>query len=337
MDEYKKNICVYPFYHAEIDFNGEVYCCCPDYTNFYSFGNIFEQSFEEIWFGEKWSNFRYNLLNDNYCKCNLEMCNGLDDHQMQSKDIVIDAFEEKLFPMHITLSIDSICNVQCVMCRDWNYPLNAVERQRLEDKFEDLVYMMKDAEEVTLDGAGEVFASTFHKKLIREATSRYPQLKFDILTNGLRCNEQVIKEYGLEDRINSITISLHAGRKGTYSRIVRNSDWCTVIKNIEYVSKLKKAGKINEFSLTFVLSSLNFLDLPRFIKLANKYGAYPNIWPIRPYNDCECCREAEKYDITNENHPQHFLLSYVFEDPIIKENHLLVNSQLGLYSNKELE
>ncbi|MGN0015464.1 MAG: SPASM domain-containing protein, partial [Candidatus Gastranaerophilaceae bacterium] len=37
-------ICVYPFYHVEIDFNGDVYCCCPEFTNFYTLGNIFEQS-----------------------------------------------------------------------------------------------------------------------------------------------------------------------------------------------------------------------------------------------------------------------------------------------------
>ncbi len=81
-----EKICGYPFWHAEIDCDGNVSCCCPDYTDFYFFGNIFKQKFEDIWFGEKWQNFRKKVMNCDYEHCNLDMCMGLDDYQFKSKN-----------------------------------------------------------------------------------------------------------------------------------------------------------------------------------------------------------------------------------------------------------
>lgn len=52
--------------------NGNVICCCAtneanrrDFQNQHSFGNIFEQSFDEIWNGKKFKDFRKKLLKGN--------------------------------------------------------------------------------------------------------------------------------------------------------------------------------------------------------------------------------------------------------------------------------
>ena len=49
--------CKHPFHTIQIQNTGEVYCCCCYWTNFYSFGNIFEKSFDEIWNGDKAKEF----------------------------------------------------------------------------------------------------------------------------------------------------------------------------------------------------------------------------------------------------------------------------------------
>ncbi len=330
--KYMSKICTYPFYHAEINIDGNVSCCCPDFTDFYYLGNIYEQNFEEIWYGEKWKNFRENILAEKYDKCHTEICKGLDDEQFKSKEKMlkeyIECIDGGIFPQHITLSIDSICNVQCIMCRDWNLPLNTKEQERLKANFEKFLYMMKDAKRITLDGSGEVFASQYHKRLIKAAVARYPKLKFDIFTNGLMCNEKTLRDFCLTDRLNMVTVSLHAGCEKTYNRIVKGSNYEKVLKNIKYLSELKKEGKLKGFALTFVLSSLNFKDLPDFVKIAVENDAYPNIWPIRPYNNCRVCNSQNKYDITIREHPRFNELLEILENPILKEHHLLINKQI---------
>ena len=48
-----KEYCKHPFNSIQVQNTGEIYCCCCYWTDFYSFGNIFEQSFDEIWNGKR--------------------------------------------------------------------------------------------------------------------------------------------------------------------------------------------------------------------------------------------------------------------------------------------
>ena len=59
------NICKHPFNSIQIQNTGEIYCCCCYWTDFYSFGNIFEKSFDEIWNGERAQNFRRQFIEKN--------------------------------------------------------------------------------------------------------------------------------------------------------------------------------------------------------------------------------------------------------------------------------
>ena len=74
MNNTNKDICYMPFYMAEISENGNVYPCCPRFIDFYSFGNLFENNFQEIWFSEKANNFRNKILHNDYSLCNRNMC-----------------------------------------------------------------------------------------------------------------------------------------------------------------------------------------------------------------------------------------------------------------------
>jgi radical SAM protein with 4Fe4S-binding SPASM domain len=65
--------CKQPFEHLSIDWNGDVYPCCnPSGVRKYSLGNLLEQSFEEVWNGEKHSYSR------RFCKTGKAEDNGLE-------------------------------------------------------------------------------------------------------------------------------------------------------------------------------------------------------------------------------------------------------------------
>jgi len=58
----EENRCKWPWERVVIDSDGRVVPCCNDFKAAYSMGNVFHQSFEEIWFGRKYNRFRKNIL-----------------------------------------------------------------------------------------------------------------------------------------------------------------------------------------------------------------------------------------------------------------------------------
>lgn len=43
------NACKAPFFYIEVFSDGNVYNCCPNYIKFFSIGNFYKNSIEEIW------------------------------------------------------------------------------------------------------------------------------------------------------------------------------------------------------------------------------------------------------------------------------------------------
>ncbi len=65
--------CFLPTFHTSIDADGEVFPCChaKEYRNveFVGMGNVNQQSFKEIWTGEKYQTFRENIKTTPYSFC----------------------------------------------------------------------------------------------------------------------------------------------------------------------------------------------------------------------------------------------------------------------------
>ena len=243
-------------------------------------------------------------------------------------------------PKYITLSIESGCNVKCVFCRDDVVFVNKEETARLKNLIDTnyFIPLLKNTEVITLNGAGEIFVSKFCKLFIEKVVKKYPKIRFEILTNGLLCNEKTLKEFKLINKINEVTISLHAAKEKTYDKMVRGSNFKTVLKNIEYISSLKKKKKINELYLCFVITSINYKELPDFVKLAYSFNAVPLIWEVRPYDfdNCKLIKEIEKYDVTRKEHPEHEKFLKVLQDPIMKDFPIAATESI-IKENKEIK
>ena len=103
--------CRYPFERVTVEVNGNVSFCCPTYNNDYFIGNIFKDSFEDMWFGEKAQQFRESILDGSYKYCNLDIC-GEVDNLCDSKNLKV------IYPKVVNLSYIHTCNVRCITCRD---------------------------------------------------------------------------------------------------------------------------------------------------------------------------------------------------------------------------
>ena len=67
------------------------------------------------------------------------------------------------------------------------------------------------------------------------------------------------------------------------------------MKNLEFVSNLKKQNKVENIFLFFVVSKVNLKDAKEFVNLSKKYSAECFFWNLRDW-----VTEYTKNEIANE-------------------------------------
>jgi len=289
--------CPNPYILAEIMPYGNVYPCSCGWIRGYSFGNIFEQSFDEIWNGEKAREFRQKLYDNDFSLCpgcqNLEILKEINDKE---PTLVSEP------PERILLGLDEFCDVKCIFCRGENYKVNPnlIPKDKEDKLLEILTPWLKNAKYVKTNAVGEVFASKISRDLIKQIANNFPNVKFEIITNGIQCTKENIEELNLTDRISMMTVSLHAYNEETYNKIVKGGNYKKVIENIMYLSSLKKQGKIERFELHFTVTSVNYKEIPEMIKFCRQIDAKIRLLGL------DCSRDLEKlYNKINIQSPKH--------------------------------
>lgn len=303
-------ICKRPFSEIEINDKGEVFVCCPDWTNKYSIGCLFNKdgsaikSFDEVWYSDKAIQLRKSLLNGSYKYCNVDMCfKKCDSYDNENIQYV----ERPDYPMMVRFAYDRQCNINCMICRDNPISDGKNQNEKFDAIFENiLIPIMKNAKLVSLTTAGEVTASAHSQKLIKETIKKYPDVKFHISTNGLLFNEQFCEKLGLLDRLLGVVVSLHGMTKNTYEKIMRGSNFETVMKNLKWLIELKKENKLQDLLLVFCISSLNYKEIPMIVKFAVDNDINLQMWEFRIFNDkIEMSKNYKKYAVWQKSHPEY--------------------------------
>ena len=309
MEFFMNEICKVPFGFVEIFSDGSVYTCCQAYMENGCIGNIFEHSFEEIINSDRAIQIRKNILNNNYSMCKLDLCRPNTDpfsYLLNSKycNCVQDIKLKKV--NIIKFSYDKDCNINCKSCRV-NINRNSKEMiDELDEKAKKyFLPIIKYADKVCLTGSGDPLASKHTRNFIKMIIEEYPNIKFDLHTNGLLLNEKILKDIGLLDKISYIQISIHAARKEVYDNIVLNGNFSILIKNLEFISNLKKENKIEGLFLFFVVSKLNLNDAKEFVNMSKKYLAETFFWRLRnwgvPYSIEQQPNDYEIYKAFSDN------------------------------------
>ncbi len=290
--------CPNPYILAEIMPFGNVYPCSCGWIKGYSFGNIFEESFDEIWNGDRAKEFRQKLYDNDFSLCpgcqNLEI---LQDIQDDKPKLISEP------PERILLGLDEFCDVKCIFCRAENYKINPnlIPKDKEDKLLEILTPWLKNAKYVKTNAVGEVFASKISRDLIKDIAINFPDIKFEIITNGIKCTKENIEQLNLTNRISMMTVSLHAFKEETYNKIVKGGNYKKVIENLHYLAELKKSGQIERFELHYTVTSINYKEMPDMIRFARMLGA-----KIR-FLGLDCSRDLEelykKINIQNKEHP----------------------------------
>lgn len=325
---YQKDInvffCTQPFNRIEIYEDGKVFNCCPPFINYYSIGNIYETSFDEIWNGEQVKNLRRKILNGDFSLCT-DSCN-----MKMKNEVTFADFSEivEKYPEEISISSDNICNVKCKICRDTQYGIKHDE-ENLKEEIEKLwLPVFKDAKLLRFGCSGEPFASRKETMIMKMAAEKYPDLRFHFHTNGILGNAERLKELNVYEKTDIITLSLHSASRRTYNKIVLGGNWDKVIENIKLYSKMKQENLIKQFRMIFVVFSENYKDMEEFVKLAKKYNAVAEFWALRYVENTKIGQNFEEYSLLNKNHKHHKDLVKILKKPIFDSENVMLYPEL---------
>lgn len=339
---YKYDFCPLPFSEMEISPNGNVYLCCPSWNNYYSIGNIFDHSYDEVWNSNNAVTLRQKILNNDYSLCKKDKCFLLHNKNFVSEFEIETPPQtghlEKL-PFVVKFGYDYECNIACIFCRNKIKRLSDDELKILDDKIDSFfIPLLKTAKVLVINTHGDPFGSRHSIKLIKKAIETYPDLKFDFTTNGLLCNETMFKRLNITpEKIDKIRVSIHATTAKTYGKIINHGElmFDKLMDNMKYLSELKKECHFT-FLMQFVVTSLNYKEIPAFVDMADKYNAHPVFWEYKS-DSIGHTDYIEDLSITNPKHKYHNELVKVLKHPnMYKYNDILYPILLDI-QNKPVE
>lgn len=310
IQEMTKKPCLRPFLQVHITDNGSVFPCCSCYMDGPPWGNIFKQSFDEIWNGKIACRMRRQMLRGDFSSCNLDFCNMYDNcggtvNRKLNKKELSELKKKMPYPKRVTLDYDKECNAKCITCRK-DFFQHDNESLTKMNKWADrvIVPICKNAEILYTSGSGDPLASRHSRYLIKQIVKKNPAVKIKFHTNGILASQKIFEELNLLPCVLEVNISLHAASKKVYDKIVLGGNWEAVMSNLRWLSKLKAAGKLEYLKLSFTLSALNFHELPAFLKLTEKLQAWPTVWEYRNWG-VQNEAEAKDLNVLDPCHRQH--------------------------------
>ena len=291
------NVCDLPFYDIEIQYNGNVFACCPGW-NPASIGNLLEQDLRSIWNGVKAKRYRESILDGTYQYCNAKTCPAMiagGGPRIIPKAEFVDP--HRSIPRNIAFSVDNTCNLVCPSCRTSKIiNLSDEDTARalkiLRTAFQSVCAQPHDDNVTfTFDGVGEIFFSPVYREIfeteqIFQTPEKWPNIKFVLCTNGTMMTEKIQKKYSvLFNRMLSIRLSIDAGNEDSYNKVRVGGDWSLLFDNINYLYHNTIApGKLG-WAWNLILQKNNYESIPDLIDLAYRYEeSLPEIYIVNMLN-----------------------------------------------------
>jgi MoaA/NifB/PqqE/SkfB family radical SAM enzyme len=149
-------------------------------------------------------------------------------------------------------------------------------------------------------------------------------MKIDILTNGQLINDATWTKIGPgADLIRSISVSIDAANKVTYEALRSGGRWERLLYNLEFVRDLREQGKLDEFSINFVVSERNFREMPGFVLLGQKYNVDFVVFSrLEPWFSMQM--GYRKAAVHLDSHSMHGEFVELLRDPVFKSERVVL-------------
>jgi len=301
--------CHRPFTSVYLAPEGEVWPC--SWMHFL-IGNLYEQDLGEIWDGEAAKAARQSILDGSFAFCRKTSCPFLE------RDDLPDLTEEELqkcavaekTPQFINIANDRICNIACTTCRDSIYCPEVGEREKIDGALERLLPYADRAKTLNMNGQGEFLANPAFIRLLEKMRPEQKNVSLSFETNGVLFDEAHWKRFShLGEHNISVTVTLNSLQRKVYQYLSGGYDHLeTVLKNLRFLSGLRREGTINQLNVAMVVQESNFWEIPDYVHTLAHSGEFEiDGITLRPvYNWFKMNPETYWFkNILNPLHPYH--------------------------------
>lgn len=267
--------CEKPFKNAHLRYDGEVWTCGWMH---YVIGNLYEQDLGEIWHSEAARKARETILDGSFAYCRKTSCPYCERGELP--DLTEEEIKERAvpsaFPETISIANDRTCNIACTKCRDGLYHCTPEERRNIDRVMESLLPALNQAKSVSLNGAGEFLAIPSQIRLLEQLRPEREDFSINFETNGILFDEAHWKRFAhLGAYYVSATVTLDSLRREVYRHLTGGFDYLErELANLRFLSKLRRAGKINNLSVSMVVQECNFWEIPEYIRTMGHSAEY---------------------------------------------------------------
>jgi MoaA/NifB/PqqE/SkfB family radical SAM enzyme len=332
--------CAKPFKWFEVSrgkVEGEVFLCCPTWLDT-PVGNLDTQSGEEIWNSDIAQDIRRSILDGSFEYCNRVRCPFLHTvtGPVQPLNEVIDpdlveVIEHGLTklpygPREINCSYDRSCNLSCPTCRP-HIIMETKNKGRIlniQRKIND--ELLYDAHLLYITGSGDPFGSPYFRKWLQTMKrSDMPKLNLIRLhTNAMLWNPRMWDTIPpeIQSLVKQVDISIDAATPTTYVINRRGGDFDVLLKNLAFISSLRKNGPIEWLGISMVVQENNFNEMADFINLGKRLNVdtvyFQQLTNWGTFSDKEFAARA----VHLPTHPKHrqavaLLQNNIFDDPLV--------------------
>ena len=176
-------------------------------------------------------------------------------------------------PKYIEMEMTTICNKRCIICEHTYWKPKTQEIRHLTYKeFKKYVDQFPGLKWVNLTGEGSAFLNPEYVKMLKYLKSKDIPV---FLVDHLADIDKKVLETLVEIGIDGIYVSMDGATKKTYEKIKVGCNFDKAVENIKYLIQLKKKynSPIPELCFRFVITKLNFQEIPAFVDLVVSFGS----------------------------------------------------------------
>lgn len=282
-DYFKDRFCTLPFYEMTIGVDGRAFICCPSYLNL-SVGNILNKNVDNIINSEHAVKIRHSILDGSFRYCNRIACSFIAGDSLPTRGAVArpvfrKAIDENCAELDIihrmSLALDRSCNLSCPSCRTKIIIEKGEKLAKMMQATRDVILpTLKQIKIMQMSGYGE-FAMSEPCRLILEKINptEYPDLKLDLITNGLLFDKGFWQKYpDVHSMIRTVRVSIDGATKPIYEKLRRGGDFERLKQNMEFLASLRREGMFEELSILCVYQLDNFREMKAMAEWAIKLG-----------------------------------------------------------------
>jgi MoaA/NifB/PqqE/SkfB family radical SAM enzyme len=335
-------ICETPFEQLDV-LDGSSHLCCASWLST-SVGSLSNDAWQDVWNSPTAEAIRASIHDGSYRYCNKGACPKIQGNTLPTKQEVatsspqwehIVAQQATIMPCGpkvVNLAYDRTCNLACPSCRVDRYAADDATRIRYTDLQEQAILpMLKTADTVFVTGSGDPFASKNFRQLMKALTPHnYPDLKFQIMTNGMLFTARQWDAFpSLHRRVAVLKISIDAATGPTHEVLRLGAHWPTVMANMSFAGSLLTEGLIDNFELVFTVQEDNFREMGDAVDLAHQVGAN-GIFFARLTNWGAFSPEAYRQKaVFVPSHPDHAAFEYAMRDERLADPIVLLGDLEG--------